>query len=194
MTTLKNNNPFRLSLGGCFVLALVIVVILILIQVISLGVNWIKTYIKESSIPYDQIYVEAKGERGGEDDGGWNIFYVIHNDSSKTVDLNINVKLPVTFSSCQASGMSSETVYFQEFSNLPIVISISIPPNQSYSGSAHALYSEGAGRSQGYYTCWQLAGCDNYYGCQQYEIGTPIFSVKRNTSSSLVDLRVDELP
>lgn len=180
--------------GGCFALAIVIVVILLLIQLVSGGLNWIYTYFKESSIPYDQIYVEAKGELGGGENGwGWTINYVIHNDSSKTVDLNLNVKLPVTFSNCQATGMDPTTVYFQIYSNQPVVVQATLPPNQSVSGITYATYSEGDGRTLGYYTCWQTAGCDSYYGCQQYEIGTPIFSAQRDTASP-VELRVERLP
>ncbi len=184
----------RKILGGCFTLLIVLACILGIIQLISGGFHWVRNYIKEATTPYDKIYVEAKGELGGGEYGwGWTIYYVIHNDSSKTVDLNLTAKLPVTFSNCQAAGTDPTIVYFQTYSYQPVVVQVTISPNQSISGTTYATYSEGGGRTLGYYSCWQTAGCDSYYGCQQYEIGTPIFVAQRDTSSP-VELKVERLP
>jgi len=184
----------RKLLGGCFTILIILACIMGVIQMITGGFQWISTYSQESSIPYNQIYVEAKGELGGgENDWGWTIYYVIHNDSSKSVDLTLNAKLPVTFSSCQAAGVDPTTVNFQTYSYQPVVVQASIPPNQSVSGTAYATYDADSGRTKGYFMCWQTAGCDSYYGCQQFEIGTPIFIAPRDTSSP-VELRVERLP
>jgi hypothetical protein len=190
----EDGTTVRRMIGGCFTLLLVLLVILGAIKLFTGGFRWISTRSKESSIPYDQVYAEAKGELGGGENGwGWTINYVIHNDSSKSVDLSVNMKLPVTFSDCQVPENNQTTVYFQIYSTQPIVIQASIPPNQSVSGTTYATYSEGDGRTLGYYTCWQSAGCDSYYGCQQYEIGTPVFTVQRETLPS-IELRANRLP
>lgn len=161
----------------------------------ALGVlGWIGMSAKEAITPYSEISIQAKGELGGgENDWGWTIYYVIRNNSAVTLDINLNAKLPVTFSSCQAAGQTPTLVNFQTLSSEPVVVHVSVPPNRSISGTAYATYSEGAGRTKGYYMCWQTAGCDSYYGCQDYQIGVPIFNIERGTLPPL-SVAVEQLP
>lgn len=132
--------------------------------------------VRSRSIPYLEIKIDARGERGGEM-GEWTIFYRFFNESSRTFNLPFTTVLPVRFSNCKSKDIDVVTANFQISSaSQPVVLKMR--PYLTYQGTLEATYSE-THKTANDYMCWQSSGCNNDYGCQQFDIETPRFFIDR---------------
>ncbi len=145
----------------------------ILIIACIIGVMLLPSLIHDISLL--NISAKVKLERGGENNSGWNVSYTLHNQSSSIIYVGaLYVTLPIRFYDCHAS--QDLTAEFQGY--FPQVV---VSSNEDTSGSleitrAYATYSSKGG-SLWDFTCWQTDGCDNHYGCQQYEVLKPKFFI-----------------